>query len=157
MTPREQIRRLAQFESDSECAVSFYFQPQKPRNNSHREEAIQVKDLVKECLRRAERNGQRQGLRADLERVLEAAGQLRGNHSRGKAIFACGEKGIWREMDIPPQLDRSSLVVSSRFHLKPLVAAYSDSLRTCIALIDRERARIFTLMEGELIPKPDLY
>ena len=101
MITREEIRQLAQFESPAGCAISFYFQPQTPQNKSHREEAIMVKDLVRDVLRKAERNGNQPALREDLEKILTIAEGLHGNHSRGKAIFACREQGIWRELDIP--------------------------------------------------------
>ena len=51
MITREEIRRLAQVQSTEGGAISFYFQPQTPQNKSHREEAILVKDLVRDALR----------------------------------------------------------------------------------------------------------
>lgn len=156
MITREEIRQLAQIESPSGCAISFYFQPQTPKDKSHREEAILVKDLVKEAVRKAERNGNHQALRNDLEKILGIAEHMHGNHSRGKVIFACGEQEIWREMDAPARLGRSTIIVNSRFHLKPLVAAYSGLPRTCIALVDRQKARIFSLQQNELTQKPEL-
>src|SRR5206468_9518333 len=91
MIMREEIRQLAKFESTAGCAISFYFQPQTPQNKSHREEAIMAKDLVRDTLRKAERNGTHAVLREDLEKILNIAEGLHGNHSRGKAIFACRE------------------------------------------------------------------
>jgi hypothetical protein len=73
MITREEIRQLAQFESPTGCAISFYFQPQTPQNKSHREEAILIKDLVRDVLRKAERNGNDAAMRQDLEKVLEIA------------------------------------------------------------------------------------
>ena len=90
------------------------------------------------------------------ERILQIAEGLHGNHSRGKAIFACREQGIWQEMDVPPRLGASQITVNSRFHLKPLVAARTGMPRTCIALVDRKRARVFELVEDVLLQKPDL-
>jgi peptide subunit release factor 1 (eRF1) len=156
MITREEIRQLAQFESPSGCAISFYFQPQTPQNKSHREEAIMAKDLVRDALRKAERNGTHALQREDLERILAIAEGLHGNHSRGKAIFACREQGIWRELDIPPRPEPSQIRVNSRFHLRPLVDAKSGLPRTCIALVNRKKARIFELQETEIIQKPDL-
>ncbi|HEV8493386.1 MAG TPA: hypothetical protein VGR76_14010, partial [Candidatus Angelobacter sp.] len=147
MITREEIRQLAQFESPTGCAISFYFQPQTPQNKSHREEAILIKDLVRDVLRKAERNGNDAAMRQDLEKVLEIAEGLHGNHSRGKAIFACREQGIWHEFDVPPRLGRSQITVNSRFHLRPLVDAKSGLPRTCIALVNRKKARIFELQE----------
>lgn len=156
MITREEVRQLAQIESPSASAISFYFQPQTPQDKSHRQEAILIKDLIRESLRRAERNGNDMALREDLQRILQISEGLHGNHSRGKAIFACREQGIWREMDVPPRLGGSQIIVNSRFHLKPLVAARTGMPRTCIALVDRKRARIFELVEDMLLQKPDL-
>jgi hypothetical protein len=156
MITREEIRQLAQFESPKASAVSFYFQPQTPQDKSHRQETILIKDMVREALRRAERNGNNLPLREDLQRILQVAEGLHGNHSRGKVIFACGGLGVWRELDVPPRLGRSQVIVNSRFHLKPMVAARTGSPRACIALVDRRKARIFELAEDTLLAKPDL-
>lgn len=157
MITREEIRHLAKIDSPTSCAISFYFQPQAPQNKSHREEAILVKDLVREALRKAERLGNHIALREDLKKILGIAELLHGNHSRGKAIFACSEAGIWHDLDVPARLGRSLLTVNSRFHLKPLVAANSGSPHTCVALVNREKARIFDLRNDEIHPLPDLY
>jgi hypothetical protein len=148
MMTQEELRQLAQIESPAGCAVSFYFQPQTPRDKSHREEAILVKDLVREALRQAQRAGNHQLLRDDLERILVTAEALYGNHSLGKAIFACHERGIWRELDLPPRLGRSQIKVDARFHLRPLVTAQAGALRTCIALVNRLKARVFEINTG---------
>lgn len=156
MITREEIRHLANIDSPNGCAISFYFQPQVPQDKSHRQEAIVVKDLVREALRRAERQGNHHALRDDLKKILGIAESLHGNHSRGKAIFACSEAGIWQELDLPPRLGCSLLTVNSRFHLKPLVAANSGIPRACVALVNRQRGRIFDLHDGEIQQLPDL-
>ena len=158
MMMRDEIRRLAQVKSDDGCAISFYFQPRTPQNKSHREDAILVKDLVRDALRKAERNGNgnHAALREDLGKVLQIAEGLHGNHSRGKVILACREQGIWHEQDIPPGLENSQITVNSRFHLRPLVHAYSGPPSTCIALVNRKKARIFELSENEISQKPEL-
>ncbi len=156
MITREELRQLAQVESEDGCAVSFYFQPQTPQDKSHREEAILIKDLVRDALRRAERGGGNAGLEEDLQKVMQLAEGLHNNHSRGKAVFACGKQGIWQELDVPPRLVRSQIIVNSRFHLKPLVAARTGLPPTCISLVDRKKARIFELRAGILSLKPDL-
>ncbi len=51
MITREDIRELAEFQgSDADCAISFYFQPARPSNKAHREQAILAKDLVRQAL-----------------------------------------------------------------------------------------------------------
>src|SRR5579863_2339047 len=106
MITREQIRELAQLEDQSNCALSFYFQPTPPRNKAHKEEAILTKDLAREALRQldskssgANKNGaiskadllkkdKHESARADLDRIVRLSQDLRGNGSHDKAIFA---------------------------------------------------------------------
>jgi len=150
MITRDELRQLAQLESAENSAVTFYFQPQTPQNKSHREEQIQVKDLVRDALRSAEGNGSHAGVRADLKRIQELAAQMHGNHARGKAVFACAGKGVWREFDLPKVLKKTQLYVANRFHLRPLAAVAASAPRCCVAIVDRERARLFEVWMDEV-------
>src|SRR5215475_2997200 len=137
MMTREDIRELAAFQADSDgSALSFYFQPRTPQNKSHKEEAILAKDLVRQALRVSEKQGKNGGARADLDRILEMAGNLRGNQARAKAVFASSAKKIWREFDLPPQLAATQLFV---------------------LLVDRQRGRFFDLRLDELKERGDLF
>lgn len=151
MITREDIRELAQFQGDGEnCAVSFYFQPPRPKDKSHREEAILAKDLVRQALRETEKNGRNGCARLDLQRILDLAAGLHGNQTRAKAVFACAIRNIWREFDLPPQLGRTQLFVNRSFHLKPLAVILGAQPHLWVALLDRHRARFFDLHLDEL-------
>src|SRR6266852_1079421 len=158
MITREDIRELAQFQGNgADCAISFYFQPAKPRNKSHREEAILAKDLVRHALREAEKNGRNGCARADLQRVLDLAAGLHGNQARAKAVFACGSRNLWREFDLPPLLPETRLFVNRRFHLKALAVVLGAQPRLWVALVDRHRARLFDLHLDELKERESLF
>jgi peptide chain release factor subunit 1 len=158
MMTREDIRELATFQFPEESwALSFYFQPQTPQNRSHREEAILAKDLVRNALREAETKGRNGGLRADLDRILEMAGNLRGNQARAKAVFACRAREFWREFDLPPQLPGTQLLVNRRFHLKPLATLLGAQPRLGVALVSRQRARLFDFRLDELKEREGLF
>jgi peptide subunit release factor 1 (eRF1) len=157
MITREDIRQLAQLQCPSEegCALSFYFQPQTPKNKSHREEAILAKDLFRNALRDAQKHGGNGEARADLERIYEVA--LHGNQARAKAIFACRAKNVWLEFDLPPMLSGSQLVVNQRFHLTPLAALLGAQPRLSVVLVDRQRARLFELRLDQLIEREAMF
>ena len=159
MITREEIRELAQFrpEEDQACALSFYFQPRTPQNKSHREEAILAKDLVRQALREAEKKGKNTCARADLDRILEIAGNLHGNQARAKAIFACGARKFWREFDLPPQLPATKLFVNRRFQLQPLAVLLGAQPAVCVAVVDRQRGRLFDLRLHELKERDGLF
>jgi len=159
MITREDIRELAQFQlnGEADCALSFYFQPSRPRDKSHREESILAKDLVRDALRRAEKNGKNGCARADLNRILERAATWQGNHKCAKALFACGSRKFWREFDLPPQLPGTQIFVNSRFHLKPLAVLLGAQPRLSVALVDRHKARFFDLRLDELKEREGLF
>ena len=154
---REQIRELAEFHDEKPCALSFYFQPQTPRNKAHKEDAILIKDLVREAQRNLENKEKREHARADLDRIVQLSSELRSNGTHGKAIFACSARNFWREYDLPPQLPGTQLFVDRRFHLKPLAHLLGALPRLGVALVDRHRARLFELRLGELTEWEDLF
>ncbi len=159
MITREDIRELAQFNTDNDhaCALSFYFAPRTPQNKSHREETILAKDLVRNALRDAEKGGKNGYARADLDRIFSLAENLHGNQARAKAVFACAGKNFWREFDLPAHLSQSQLFVNRRFHLQPLAQLLGAQPRLCVALVDRQRARFFDLRLDELTEREALF
>ena len=162
MITREQLRQLAEFQSPQGNAVSFYFHPGIPRNKAHREEHILIKDLVHDALASAPAHAVNDGLRSDLDRIAALGEKLPNNHTRGKAILACAQSGIWVEVDFAAGHLTNRLIVNSRFHLTPLTAALSESAQCCVAVVDREKALIskfdlaggFTLLEEIFSPTP---
>jgi peptide subunit release factor 1 (eRF1) len=157
MMTREDIRELATFQAGPDgYALSFYFQPRTPQNKSHKEEAILAKDLVRQALRETERQGSNGSARADLDRILELAGNLRGNQARAKVVFASSARQIWREFDLPPLLPGTQLFVNRRFHLKPLAALLGTQAKLAVVLVDRQRGRFFDLRLDELKERADV-
>jgi peptide subunit release factor 1 (eRF1) len=166
MITRDQIHELAQFEDQSGCALSFYFQPTTPSNKAHREEAILTKDLAREVLRHVEtRNGNNGGkaayesARADLDRIatLSRDLQTRGNGQLARGVFACSARNFWREYDLPAQLGGTQLSANHHFHLKPLAHLLGAFPRLGVVLLDRHRARLFDLRLGELSERMDYF
>ena len=152
MMTKNEIHELAAFqvdESKGACALSFYFQPDRPQDRSHRREAIVAKDVVKQALKSAAATGKNGWLHADLDRVLEVATNLRGN-ARGRAVFACSAQRFWREYELPPHLGGTQIYLQPRFQLKPLAALLGAQPALCVAMVDRQRARVFDLRLDDL-------
>ena len=84
---REELRELAALESTKGSAITFYFQPVTPQDKTHRQEAILVKDLIREARKEMTRHGNDARAMATLDRIFATVEHLRGNHSRAKAIF----------------------------------------------------------------------
>lgn len=149
MITRDELRYLAEIENTDHSAISFYFQPATPKDRSHREETILLKDMLRDALRKAERRSGDGRLKEDLHRILEKTEQWKGG-SKAKVIFACGARDVWREFEVPARFPKSQLVVNDRFHLKPLARLVEAFPRACVLLADRENARFFTIRAGEI-------
>jgi peptide subunit release factor 1 (eRF1) len=152
MMTHEEIRELAAFEADQKSgayALSFYFQPDPPQDRSHRREAIVAKDLVKHALKEVNGKSRNGSLHADLERVLDVASHLAG-HTRARAVFACSAHNLWKEFDLPPRLGTTGIYVQPRLQLKPLAMLLGAQPDLCVAVVDRQRARLFDLRLDEL-------
>jgi peptide subunit release factor 1 (eRF1) len=74
---------------------------------------------------------------------------MKGNGGRAKVIFACKREKLWREFNVP-----GDFVVRAEagpaFVLAPLVAGEQAHKRYCVALADRNRARLLLLEGGEI-------
>lgn len=157
MITREIIRELADFQSTEGDAVTFYYQPDTPKDKSHRQEAILVKDLVKQALQRAERAGKNGALRADLMRILDLSERLHGNQGKAKVVFACAAREFWQEFDIPTRaLASTNLQMNNRFHLRPLAGLTESLHKTCVCVVDRSKARFFE-MQGDSITEQESF
>ena len=157
---REQIRELAAFQDTNSCAVSFYFQPSAPRNKAHKEDVILIKDLAREALHGLEskdKKDRKDSVRADIDRVVRMSGELRGNGTHAKAVFACAAQNIWHEYDLSATLPGTQLFVDRYFHLKPMAHLLGAFPRLGVVVVDRHRARIFDLRLGELTEREGLF
>ncbi len=158
MISRETIRKLAAFESQQNCAITFYYQPETPQNKAHREEAILVKDLIRNALREAEKDsGKNACARADLKRILDIADRLHGNGRKAKAIFAENASGVWQEFDLPPSLPGTRLIINRRVHLKPLATVLEHTPTVVVCLIDRTKARLFRYQDHNVEEVMDFF
>jgi peptide subunit release factor 1 (eRF1) len=147
MVSEQSLAGLAHFKSEHADAISFYLGPQKPTELTHRQEAILTKEKIQEVF--GDLEGNSPSVRDDLHRILETAAAMKGNHSRAKVLFACGRRGLWREFDVDQKMP-VFLEAAERFRVAPLLARVQKPLRYCVALADRNRARLL-IMEGEKI------
>jgi len=154
---REQLRELAEFRDDKSCAVTFYYQPSTPRNKAHKEDTILIKDLAREAMRVLENKGKKDCARDDMDHIVRMAGELRTNGTHGRAVFACSNKNIWRDYELPASLGSTQIHVDRQFHLRPIAQLLGASPLLGVVLVDSHRARIFDLRLNELTERDDLF
>jgi peptide subunit release factor 1 (eRF1) len=143
----EEMRALAEFWSDEGQALSVYFQPPIPSDLAHREDLILAKDTLRHKLTSLQGSGRAD--RADIERVLDTVAELKGNPRRSKVIFACARHKFWREYDVRADFG-VRVHVAQGFSIAPLIAEQQGRRRYCIALADRNKARLLLLESREI-------
>jgi len=142
------LKRLSSIHSSKSNAISFYYFPQTPQNKAHREEAILLKDRIRDTRKRLESKGKRAAL-ADLDRISVLVDQWRNSNSP-KAAFVCAEHGVFETVDLPDVEGETAIYVNSRFHLRPLSEAGSVGGSYLIALADRVSVRFERYQRGAL-------
>ena len=149
----QDLRELGNFWADKGDAVSFYFQPPIPSERAHREEPILAKEKIQQAFGRLQATSPT--LRADVERLLNTVADMQGNHRLAKVVFACARQNFWREYDVRGDFDLC-LDVAHSFTLAPLAMALEPIPRYCIALADRNHARLLLLELGEISEQSDV-
>lgn len=144
----DELQELASFWTDDRDAISVYFKAPERSELGNREEPIFVKDQIKQKLRGTNSAG-RSADQADVQRIVDTISGLKGNGGRAKVIFACRSKGLWREFDAPGDFG-CRIDLGSNLTLAPLIAQQQSRRRYCIALADRNRARLLLLEAREI-------
>jgi len=144
----EELKELAQFWSDRGDALSLYFKATaQPSDLAHGEDPIHARDKIKQAMGKLRGNSTAD--RSDIERILERVAEMKGNGRRARVIFACARAGFWREYDVAGDL-ALRLDAGCSFALAPLIAEQQSRQRYCIALADRNRARLLLLEDREI-------
>lgn len=147
MISNQDLQELAGFTSRNADAISFYFGAQRPTELAHREEPILTKEKIQEVFGNLQ--GSSPSVREDIHRLLETAAGMKGNESRAKVVFACASRQFWREYDLEGRLPLL-LDAATTFRLAPLLPSLTQPRRYCIALADRNRARLLILEAGKI-------
>lgn len=141
------LSQLANFYDEDSRAVSFYFSLASTPDNSHREEVLMIKDLIRDI---ATKRDTEDGVTRDLGAIAVAAEELRQTPSRLKAIFACHHQNVWQAFDLPGFNSISRLDVGRHFHLAPLLQALEVCAPYCVVIVEHGKARGFVAQGTEI-------
>src|SRR6266545_222665 len=146
---RSEVARLAGMAPGSHWVVSCYLKLE-PRDKTRGKYLIKMKNRVREATaglaRRPLGRAEREAIAVDLERVLayfDDPGRL--PPSRGIAIFACRDLGLFEALALP-HVHRSRLAVERTPLIRELVALEQEFGTILVAACDRTAARFFEVM-----------
>lgn len=148
MTPisTQQLQQLAAFDGRGARVLSLYLDLD-PRSGARRGYRIVLEDLAK-VARRGLGKDDSQALQAEIERVQAwlDSGTTAGN---GVAVFSCAPRDVWQAEYLPVRVD-NHLAYEPKPDLGPLLDVVDEYERFAVALVDKGKARLFTVFMGRI-------
>jgi peptide chain release factor subunit 1 len=142
----EALDRLARFEPGDARVLTAYLDL-GPERRAGRTWAIVLKDLAHEQREGLDRK-ERTVLDAEVERVRTWLDDVAPG-GRGVVVFSCSSRELWETFRLPA-VERDELTYQRTPHLAPLVDIVEDYERYAVAVVDKERARLFTVFMGQI-------
>ena len=156
MINRKQIVDLLRFRAETDFVLSFYMGIGVYRSNK-KAYAIEAKDMLKKAVKDAGLSrADREKVEGDVERVLNFVSVDFQGKARGLAIFACGPAGLWQVFMLPASVPDRCVIDRTPF-VVPMLKLVDESRRYCVVVVDKEKARIFTMYNGEMLERTDVF
>lgn len=157
----EQLRELAEFRASRGCAVSFYVDLDPSEAPTAGAVEVRVRSLLAEAERTVDaRRGAldhvaREGLKSDLGRIGRwFDDEFDRGGARGVAVFADGLDNFWSTLATAgPVTD--AVKIGSELYLAPLIPLVGQGQGALVAVVGRERGRVFRLDAGRLVEIAD--
>jgi peptide subunit release factor 1 (eRF1) len=146
MLTRERIRQLEEFDGRGARVLSVYLNTDPARQARYSYQVV-FQDLVKQAREPLGKRA-REALMAEVARAQEWL-ETREQRGNGVALFACAPRGLWQAYYLPVA-PRDHLVYESKPDVSVLLEVVDDYERYGVALVDKERARLFTVFLGEI-------
>jgi peptide chain release factor subunit 1 len=140
------LDRLARFEPGDARVLTAYLDL-GPERRAGRTWAIVLKDLAR-AAREGLDKGERSLLDAEVERVRSWLDDVAPG-GRSVVVFSCSSRGLWETYRLPA-VERDELTFQSTPHLAPLIDIVEEHERYAVAVVDKERARLFTVFMAQI-------
>lgn len=129
--------------------LSVYLDTDQSRDiNIERGFEIVLKDMLREIKQRLDKDEMGK-FQADAERVQQFVKEEYHDVKRGLVIFSDQSEDLFQHIELNVRV-RSVARWEETPYVRPLVELMDEYERYCVALADRERARLFTIYLGEI-------
>ncbi len=152
MIGSQQLHTLLTFSAEQDGVLSVYLNLE-PSRHIRRSYRVVFADLAKQLREHLDEAG-RDRLEREVERIEQ---HLEAEPPRGKSLvaFSCTPRGFWQVYHLPvPVAD--GLYFGPTPYLRPLLDVLDEHERYAVALVDKEKARLFTVYLGEIEEERDL-
>jgi peptide subunit release factor 1 (eRF1) len=150
MITAETANRIVQFQGDGMPVVSLYvaIEPGVSQRDVHSRVTSLVDQIDGLAKDRNLQHEPRLSLRGDIERIGERMTE-EAWPPRGLAVFSCSARGFYEEVSLPRAV-RDRVVVDETAWARPMLAVLDEYRRSCVVVVDKERARCWELYQDEM-------
>jgi peptide chain release factor subunit 1 len=144
---RETLRKLAEWNTNGFPVVSLYLDVDGrrfPKRADYLARAEHLRRRGHEAAHAMEDREHARSVRRDVQRMWDFIQDEfdRKGGVRGLALFGCSGMGLWEDLTLPARTPER-IVIGDRPYLVPLEVVLQGSEDVCVALVDREKARLF--------------
>ena len=138
---------LVRWEPSEHPVISCYVDWRVSGRGLHEAQTIVRKELHTTQAQLPERGAARESFDADVDRILNYLEHDADRAARGIAIYACHGRGLWWIVTLGVPIP-TALHTGIRPRLLPLAEATQEAVRTLVALVDTNEARLIRLDRG---------
>lgn len=148
------IRELAGFKGEDAPVTSLYLDVDGRTRIRARDVETHLERMVRPVRERHHHAGEA-SVCADLDRMeAHVRAGIDRSRVRGLALFSCSAHDFWEVLELTVPV-RDRLVVNHTPYVRELEAVVARHERFAVLLVDRQRARLFLFLQGELLDKQE--
>jgi peptide subunit release factor 1 (eRF1) len=150
-----ELKRLAQLRSENGVIVSLYLNVDGRKYSHKQNYEAELKILIKQALKQWTENGQlskewQTALKDDLNAIYQyVTGEFQRQGYKGLVIFKSGPGKIWQVYPLAVTVP-TRLIISQEAYTKILSTILDEHKRFCTVVVDRKKARYFTVYLGQI-------
>lgn len=156
MVNRRKIMELLHFKTERHLVLSFYLGigVYKAKRKAYE---IEAKDILKGAITDAGlANDVRKAVDEDAQRILTFLKMDFKGKAKGLAIFSCKNEDLWEVFRLPVTVPDRCVLDRVPF-VHPMLKVVDESRRYCIVVVNKEKARLFTVYLGEILERTDIF
>lgn len=157
MITLKQIDELMKISSQEYPIISFYMGI-LPVLLIQKKYRVLAKDIVKKGTQNLSRftEEQRELIRKDSDKILNFVNYDFDEKANGLAIFASSGMKLWQVYPLPQRI-KGRFVIDWDPYTRPLVRFFDENEKYFIVILDRKRARLFSLYTGMLNERKEVF
>jgi len=144
-----EIKKLAQLRTKENHLIFSLYLNTNRKVDQRKSYLVVFKDLAKEALQEIKDEKGRKDLEKDLQRIENFLNYEFSQRAKGLFIYSCVAENIWGVVELPIEVYNQYFLARSPY-IGPLVSLLENYERFCTLLVDKEKARIFSVYLGRI-------